>query len=265
MTFSVLLSAMHLKDASYTDGLNITSDAVVINQCDEESKEIIRKDLKDGGKQEITYICSGDRGLSRSRNLALKNASSDICILCDNDVVYEKGYEKIILNAYERHRDADLIVFFIKRKERGTPVFKKDRRMSYLSVLKIFSPEISFKRKSIEGISFNEDFGAGARYIMGEENIFLYECLKKHKKIWYVPEKIAELKEEPSTWFRGYDEEFFVSRGANYSAMSKHFSLLLILQFAIRKRNLYRDRMTMAAAVLKMLQGKREYEGICGR
>ncbi|MCR5735728.1 MAG: glycosyltransferase family 2 protein, partial [Lachnospiraceae bacterium] len=262
MNLSVCLSAMHLKDAFYIDSLNITTDAVVVNQCDEEGKTCIDRTLEDGRRQEITYICSKERGLSKSRNLAIENAASDIVILCDNDVEYEKDYEKKILDAYERHKDADLIVFYIKRRERLKPLSKKDRRLSHLLALKIFSPEISFRKKSIEGISFNEDFGAGAKYIMGEENIFLYECLRQHKKIYYVPERIASLRDEQSTWFTGYDENFFISRGANYRAMSKRFCLFLILQFAVRKRSLYRDRMTTAKALKKMLEGKREYESI---
>ncbi|MCR4923552.1 MAG: glycosyltransferase family 2 protein [Lachnospiraceae bacterium] len=265
MTLEVLLSAMGLSDESYIDSLNISSDAVVINQCDRDSKEKLERRSKKGKLQKVCYICSKERGLSKSRNMAIKNSEADICILCDNDVEYTEDYEKIIRDAYKRHKDADLIVFYIKRKERLKPLSSKDKRMNYLSVLKIFSPEISFKRESIKGINFNESFGAGAKYIMGEENIFLYDCLKQGKRIYYVPLKIAELREEESTWFKGYDKSFFISRGANYAAMSKTFAGLLIWQFAIRKIKLYRDSMSPRRAISLMYRGKREYEGIHSR
>lgn len=251
---------MHLKDESYIDGLNITGNAVIINQCDEISEEeIVRENLK-GENQKVTYICTKDRGLSKSRNLAIDKADADICILCDNDVVYEADYEEKILSAFEKYTDADIIVFYIKRKEKPVPNFDAEKRMGYLSVLKIFSPEIAFRRESIKDIRFNEDFGAGSnKYIMGEENIFLYDALKKKKKIYYVPVQIAELKEVESTWFAGYDERFFISRGANFTAMSRLFSILLIIQFALRKTGLYKDKMSMSQAVRFMLKGRKEY------
>ncbi|MCR5108916.1 MAG: glycosyltransferase family 2 protein [Lachnospiraceae bacterium] len=265
MSFEVLLSAMHLKDETYVDSLNIVSDTVVINQCDTESFSDIERESKEGNIHKVRFICSKKRGLSISRNMAVLNSNADICILCDNDVEYVRGYETVIKRAYERHPDADLIVFFIKRKERGKPLSDRDMRMNYYTVSKIFSPEISFKRESIRGISFNENFGAGAKYILGEENIFLYDCLKAKKKIYYVPEKIAELREEESTWFEGYNERFFISRGANFTAMSRPFAFLFILQFAIRKRKLYIDTMPFMKAVSLMLKGKKEYEDFCDR
>ena len=259
MKFQVLLSAMNLADESYLDTLNVKSDAVVVNQCDRTSRKDI--DHETFGKiTKVTYIESTQRGLSRSRNMAIRNAKADICIFCDNDVEYVDGYEEMILQEFEDHPDADLVCFYIKRKEKPEPNYLTRRWMGYLSVMKIFSPEIAFRRKSIQDITFNEDFGAGSgKYLMGEENIFLYDCLKARKKILYAPIKIAELREEESTWFKGYDEAFFVSRGANYAAMSKGWSIFLIWQFALRKRKLYRKNMTVMQAVIYMHRGRKQF------
>ena len=229
MKLQVLLSAMFLEDAGYVDSLNIDGDAVVINQCDREKEyTYTRKSLR-GSDQCITYVETKERGLSRSRNMAIDRSSADVCILCDNDVEYLPDYEMRIKDGFSRHPDADLIVFYIKRKEKPVPNYSRAKRMGYLSVLKIFSPEIAFKKESIRGIRFDERFGAGSgRYLMGEENIFLYDCLKKGLKIYYEPVIIANLREEESTWFKGYDKDFFISRGAGYGAMSRTFSYFLI-------------------------------------
>ena len=259
MKLQVLLSAMFLLDEGYIDSLGITGDAVVINQCDRETEyEAVRRNRL-GEEQKVTYVECQERGLSKSRNLAISKAVADICILCDNDVEYVEDYERRILDAFDRHPDADLIVFYIQRKEKPKPNYDRSKRMSYLSVLKIFSPEIAFRRNSIAGIHMNESFGAGAKYIMGEENIFLYDCLKKGLKIYYEPVKIATLREEESTWFKGYDEGFFISRGANYAAMSRVFSYVLILQFALRKKALYKDNLTTRDTIRLMLKGRRDY------
>ena len=258
MSPEVLLSAMYLEDERYVDTLNIRTDCVVINQCDREREAGISHETP-SGNIDITYVETKERGLSKSRNMALSKAKGDICILCDNDVEYVEGYDRIINDAFTRFADADVLIFFISRPERRKPVFDRPRKMGYLSVLKIFSPEIAFRRKSIEGIRFNELFGAGAKYCMGEENLFLYDCLKKKKKIMYIPEMIAAVRDEESTWFKGFDKRFFISRGANYAAMSKSMSFLLMIQFAVRKRTLYAGNMKMTQALAAMFEGRREY------
>ena len=258
----VLLSAMHLEDENYMDTLNIHTDCVIINQCDRESFRRVKHETA-AGPVDVSYIETTDRGLSKSRNMALENASSPVCILCDNDVEYVPDYDRIINDAFERHTDADVIVFYVRRPERSAPVFDSERRMGYLSVLKIFSPEIAFRKKSIEGMRFNELFGAGAKYFMGEENIFLYECLKKGLRIIYVPQMIGAVRKEESTWFRGFNRDFFVSRGASFAALSKVFSVVLILQYALRKRSLYRDNIGTAGALAAMFEGRRGYLDIC--
>ena len=253
----VLLSAMYLEDENYIDSLNIHTDCVVINQCD---RELVRHTGHDTpkGRVNVTYVETTQRGLSKSRNMAISNATESVCILCDNDVEYVADYDRIITDAFARY-DADAIVFFIKRPERDRPVFDRPKRMGYLSVLKIFSPEIAFRRDAVSGIRFNESFGAGAKYFMGEENLFLYDLLKHKKKIMYVPEMIAATRDEQSTWFKGYDRGFFISRGANYAAMSRFFSPGLILQFALRKTGLYSKDTSFLQAIRYMFEGRREY------
>ncbi len=254
---TVLLSAMHLKDKSIIDDLAITSDCIVINQCDSKGDE----NLIDSGRS-IRFVSVPDRGLSKSRNLAVSLADGGICLYCDNDVKYHEDYQEKVLGAYRRHPEADIIVFFIRRPERQAPVARGDVPLTYLRSMKIFSPEISFKKESLEraGLKMDEEFGAGARYGMGEENIFLFDAIRKGLKVWYVGEEIASLKPQESTWFKGYDKEFFMNRGAGYYRMSKTAFPILALQFAVRKRSLYTPDGTGFTRALKyMFEGKNEY------
>lgn len=249
-----------MDNIDYIDSLKITGDAVIINQCEETKEEDIKRRSVNGSDQAVKYVKTTQRGLSRSRNMAIEKSDAQICILCDNDVVYVDGYEDIITKAFDERKDADIIVFYIKRKEKPVPNYSEERIMDYFSVLKIFSPEIAFRKDSIKGIRFNEDFGAGSgKYIMGEENLFLYDALKQGKKIYYLPIQIAELKEVESSWFSEYNEKFFVSRGANYAAMSKVWSHMLIWQFALRKTSLYKDKLSMINALKFMYKGRKEY------
>lgn len=256
MKLQVLLSAMFLEGYEYINSLHISGDCLIVNQCEREAVDVMIEKTRT-----VKYIETTERGLSKSRNMAIRNADAEICILCDNDVEYVEGYESLICNAFETHPEADVIVFYIKRKEKPRPNYPTERYMDYLSVLKIFSPEVAFRRSALirSRITFDELFGAGAKYYMGEENIFLYDCLRAGLKIQYMPVQIASLKETESTWFCGYEDRFFLSRGANYCAMTRRYCILLMLQFAVRKRGLYKENQTMLQAFRLMLRGRREY------
>ncbi len=255
MTLDVLLSAMHLKDYHYIDSLNITGNCIIINQCDQTNQQIVSEN-----DRQITYIETPQRGLSKSRNMAIDRSQADICIFCDNDVEYLEGYEQLILQEYERHPEYDMIVFHVESEINPVPCYRSPRKINYLTSGKIISYEISFKRKSIHNIRLNERIGAGTKYRMGEENAFLYECLRQGLKIYYVPKKIARLRYEPSTWYSGFNRDFFIARGASFQAMTSRYSVFLIAQYAVRKYNLYKKYVSFFQAIQYMLNGRRSYK-----
>lgn len=256
---TVLLSAMNLEDDSIVRELNISGDVVIINQSDHADDNMTESDM-----QKIRMITVPERGLSKSRNRALRAAKeegAEICIFCDNDVQYVQDYQKKILDAFKRHPESDLLVFFIERPERHSPIFDRERQMGRLSTMKIFSPEVAFRLSSLreKNIVLDEAFGAGAKYAMGEENIFLWDCLKNGLKITYIPERIAGLIPNESTWFKGYDRIFFRNRGAGYYRMSRVLWPLLCIQFAVRKKALFGGQVSVMQAVRWMFRGKKEY------
>lgn len=254
MTLEVLLSAMYLENYHYIDSLNITGNCVVINQCDKNSKQIV----EENGRH-ITYIETTERGLSKSRNMAIENSKADICIFCDNDVEYQKEYERLILNEHKNHPEYDIIVFHVESHIHPVPCYPHSQRIYYLTSGRLHSVEITFKRDRLRGIRLNERIGAGTKYQMGEENAFLYECLRQGLKIYYVPKKIAQLRNEPSTWNNGFNQDFFISRGASFDAMSSRMSFFLIVQYALRKYKLYKNQVTFTHAFRYMLAGRKAY------
>lgn len=257
MELQVLISTMHQDDYKLLERMNIKSNAIVINQCDKcDENNFIYNSYK------IKWINSSNRGLSNSRNNAIKMAQSDICLLADDDLEYVDNYKSIILDEFFKFPNADMIVFQVHGIGTKFKSYRlKSEKIGYLKSMKTSSVEIAFKLESIRknGIQFDELFGAGAKYSMGEENIFLFRCLKKKLKIVYVPIKIADLNIGNSTWFNGYNKEYFISRGAVFTNMSKIFSLLFITQFAIRKYKLYKKDLTITQALKYMLKGRRQY------
>ncbi|WP_375239811.1 glycosyltransferase [Aurantibacter sp.] len=166
---------------------------------------------------DIDYLKSyKEKGLSKSRNRSLQNASADICVICDDDIKVLPDYEKKIKNAYKALPDADIITFQIitpenKPYKKYAKYIKKHNRYS---ILKVSSIEISFKLSSIKSnkIQFDERFGLGSIYKGGEENIFLKDALDMGLNIYYYPEPIVIHPDESSN--KLINNDFFHVKGA---------------------------------------------------
>lgn len=256
----VLVSTMNLEDYSkLVNKMNIKGKCVIINQ-------ITKKNVEDiNVENEKTKVFSyREKGLSKSRNKAIDASLADICVIADDDLTYVEDYEKIIMDAYDKYKDADMIAFYVNNTDKTRPITQQEEgRVGFLKSMKISSVQVTFKRKSIAdaNIRFEEEFGAGSgKYCMGEENIFLNDCLNKKLRIYYVPLTIAILSNNESTWFKGFTKDYFISKGAMFTRMSSHLSLLLILQFAIRKYKLYRKETKMKDAIQYMLQGRKQFK-----
>jgi glycosyltransferase involved in cell wall biosynthesis len=237
--------------------MNINSDAIVVSQCNKNGIE--KFNYKNFS---ITCIYSIERGLSRSRNLALYYATADIITIADDDFSYYDNYAEIVINAHTINPEYDILTFKVKDDKKYFPAKKK---LNKLLIHKVASNEITMKLASVKNISFNILFGAGSScFLCGEENIFLNSCLKKKKKVMYIPQKIGYLREDTrsSSWFSGYNKEYMISHGAAYYELSHFLVLPYILQFAIRKYSLYKKNINIFLAIYYMLIGISKYRKI---
>ncbi len=256
MKIEVLVSTMNLKNhEELIKNMNI-SESVVINQ----TQKIELEDVKSGKNRLYNYQ---EKGLSRSRNRAIENSNADICVIADDDVRYVDNYKTIIEEGYKKYPDADIIAFYVDNidKNRHRPIHS-ERKINFITSMQIKSQQITFKRKSIieNNIRFDENFGTGTDLFMGEENIFLTECIKKGLKIYYIPITTNIIQTNISTWFNGHNERFFNVKGAVYYRISKILSNILILQFAIRKYRKYKKEINLINAIKYMFIGKRNYK-----
>lgn len=127
MRLQVLISTMHQKDHSLLDKMNIQSDAIVVNQCDRNEIE----NFEYAGHN-ILWMSLNERGVGLSRNTALMRADADIVLFADDDVVYDDGYEKKVIESFEKFKEKDILIFRVEstNKERPTKKEKKDHNLS---------------------------------------------------------------------------------------------------------------------------------------
>ncbi|MDU6855742.1 MAG: glycosyltransferase family A protein [Clostridiales bacterium] len=258
MRLQVLVATMNQKDFSLHQRMNIQSDAIIANQCDKMLfKNITVKD------KVLKYLCFNERGVGLNRNNALMRADSEVCLIADDDLVFVDGYEEIVIDTFRKNKDADVIIFNLMEDIPKRFVIRKKMRIRFNNYMRFGAARVAFKRESIlkNNIYFSLNFGGGAKYSAGEDTLFLKDCLKHNLKIIAVPVYIAKLVEyRESTWFEGYNAKFFMDRGALFSAISKRWSWLLCLQFVVRRRSLFKDKMSMFTAYKLMKQGAKEYK-----
>lgn len=244
MKVEVLISCMHQKDTSIIRNTNIQSDALVINQCDENRSEEFISINKDGDECKIRMFSTTERGLSRSRNMAIKNAGGDICLICDDDEQLEPEYSKIILDAFYNNPQADLIAFWVDIPSKRGKKIKRMKRLGYIDALKISSVQIAFRRESIinHAIKFDELMGSGTGNGGGEEVKFLFDCLRDNLNIIYIPQTIGAVSQTKSVWFHGFTPQFMRNQGwSSRRIMGIFWGYIYIVLFLIRKYHLYKN------------------------
>lgn len=256
MTFELAISTMHKTEEEILlmlHEMNVDCDCIVINQCDEEKEiEISYKNNK------ITVIFTLERGLSRSRNMAISKSNAEIIAIADDDLFYYDNFQKTVCNFYENHPTADIVVFNMDNYERKYP--EKTYKCKFYELSSFTSMQITLKREKVKS-KFNELFGTGSKiFDSGEENIFLADCYRNHNSVYYCHKKILLREQKQSSWFKGYNDEKFLSdRGAVYYAISKFLFPLYVLRFAFLKRSLVRPK-TSFEVIKLMLLGKKEYK-----
>jgi len=177
-------------------------------------------------------------------------------------MIFVDGYVDIVKKHFRENPDVDVIIFNLLERNSSRYVIKKKFRVRYWNFMRFGAARLVFKTRSVtkHGISFNLHFGGGADYSAGEDTLFLYDCLKHGLKIIAVPDAIAILtNDRGSSWFEGYTDKYFYDKGVLFAAMSKRWSKLLCLQFAIRRRKLFEKEKTWYEAYKLMLKGLEDF------
>lgn len=204
-------------------------DVLVINQCD---KKYIDKAKQLKSTKRIKIISVQERGLSKSRNLALSNATGDICLIADDDIVYNPNIFERIKSDYQNN-SFDIITY---SSEIGNQLLQKNFENSlikphnYCSLFSIMSIQITFQRKSIieKGMSFDTRFGIGSgQYLSGEENIFVKDCMDSGLSAGKSGFEINKHPEELNTSILTY--KVLKSKGPLFKRMFNQWAAFFIL------------------------------------
>jgi len=142
------------------------------------------------------------RGVAKSRNAALKYASGKYLIFGDDDITFvEEGIIKL-LQYFEENPQCSIILAQtsdetgILRKSYPT----KQHKLTKYNSAKAATYEMMIRTDAIReaGITFDENFGAGANNYLGDEYIFIADALNKGLKGVFLPVRVAIHPKESS-------------------------------------------------------------------
>lgn len=169
----------------------------------------------------IRVINSKEKGLSKSRNAALKNAVGEILLIADDDIVFKEGFNSKIINGYNKFKDAAVIKFCALKSDgklmKNYPSVSK-KKSTILNILDTSSIEVTFNKKKVEAanIQFDKKFGLGSIFEIGEEAIFLSDLKKKGMQIAFVPEIIVKHEKSTSSEKENLTEKYY-NQGALFT------------------------------------------------
>ncbi len=140
----------------------------------------------------LSYVASGERGLSRGRNVGIKHAHGAWLYFCDDDVEFHPADWGAFLSYLSERGDRALMLYG-QLFQSGTtkPYLRRAAhtpRLSYWNFDGMSSVGLLFSKKAIERIGFfDERFGVGSIYGAGEEADMILRAIGHSIPVEYWP------------------------------------------------------------------------------
>jgi len=260
MSVQLLVSCVEKNIPELIRKMHIEGPAVIVNQCQENKDE---RYASEGVAVNVYY--RAERGVGRSRNLALSKADQDICLFSDEDIEYCSGYCEKIEAEFEAHPEADGILFQVE-VEPSRKTYQNDSwgKVGLLNCGRYPAYSMAFRREKLQktGVQFSLLFGGGAKYSNGEDSLFISQLIKAGLHIYKSPVSIGEEIPRPSTWFTGYHEKFFFDRGVLYHFLYGSMAPVWGFRFAFCKRKEMCKDIPWQKAFKLILDGIKEGRGL---
>lgn len=207
----------------------------------------------------IRCISVAERGISRSRNLAIANASGDVCVICDDDTVFEADVVETIRQATAANPDVSVFTFKIVTPA-GKPYKAYPSESMALEgsfrLMRVSSIEIVFRREAIQQhkIQFTEWLGLGTDFSGGEEVVFLKDCQNKKLKLRFINQFIVQHPVE-SSGKAFHKPSNAMANGAMLKKLYPVSYFAWVIYFGLKRRKYYRGHYSVFAFLKLMFSG----------
>jgi lipopolysaccharide cholinephosphotransferase len=189
-------------------------------------KYVYKTTAKNGSP--ITIYGFTSKGVSQNRNQLLNFSTADYLTFCDDDMIMTDNYWTIVLSAFQKYPKANVIRFNVEslNPKRKIRLGKKNGRIGFLTLKSRGVVGCFYKRAWLfdNQLGFDETMGPGTAITSGEDTLFNHTLCKKTKQCFQVCKTIAQVKQDQSSWFSGYNEQYFINTGYTYQKMFGSFA-----------------------------------------
>jgi glycosyltransferase involved in cell wall biosynthesis len=210
-------------------------EVIIISQDNHRKVDELLKNVKFN----FVHIPINQRGLSLARNTGIPYAKGDIITFSDDDCWYPENAFTTVQRTFQQY-NCDVACFQIY--DPNTEQYYKnylnhyEENVSFKNLFRKSSIEIFINTKNIDihSLQFDEDFGLGAKYPSGEENIFLFDLKKRNAKISYFPTTVV-FHAKPSLSSR-LNRNAFIGKGPLFKRLyNTPVAIIILLLFFIKK------------------------------
>ena len=183
----------------------------------------------------VQVINSPEFGLSKSRNLALANATKELLVIADDDVIFKSDFELKITRAFNHFQNPAVIKFCSEKVENeDTQQYQKLRKntLNWLDVLNTISVEIVVNRSQVrrKKVHFDELFGLGSAFGAGEEQVFLAQIKEAGMELCFEPEILVLHPQATTTNKLSVQQKYFIQGAVLSAIFQKTYPLWFLLK-----------------------------------
>ena len=227
----ILISTMFKEDLDFLEPMFLHNNSndfhiIIVNQTSED-KLLLSNNPK------IKVINSFEQGSPASRNLAIKNATKDICLMSYDDIVYDPNLLVTIQDAYLEAPDATMISFeAIDEQGDLYTNYYPEGQHNKETLKKIYTWVITFRRSVFRdhAIYFNHYFGVGSIFRGVTEYVFLRNAYDKGLLMQHVSKTIVMHPNVSSGRNMGSDNAIY-ARAAMHQRFYGNLSYLWLVKY----------------------------------
>ncbi|POC25998.1 glycosyltransferase [Vibrio vulnificus] len=184
----------------------------------------------------VKYISLKNKGLSLSRNIALRNCDLPYCWIMDDDVEILSSASSSLNEIINRNPNQYLYVVSHSHRLENIEV-KPAKKIGLFGALHISSIDMIINVRSTSSfVSFNENFGLGTDFPSGEEFIFANEVIRKKLGIVKV-DTVCSIHPEESSGndFFSTTNKLKAKRLMFIESVGRFFGNILYVFFILKK------------------------------
>ena len=262
MNIQVLVTTMNSDANTKICEMNLCNANVIVanqNGCNS------YKEWKQGKEKTVKVISTNTIGVSINRNIAISHSDADIVVFSDDDQVFLNDFEAIVSEEFQNHPKAEAIKFYCESTNKEKPLsFARPKSFKKANLRIIMSagvPALAVKRSILEenNFLFSEKMGPGKHYFLGEDSVFLKQLMDANIAVYVSPLLLSYVKQDKSSWFNGYTDQYFISIGYAYAKIYNRAAIVMALRRAWKLRKKAENRYSVWRMVCLMKVGIYEY------